>query len=183
MKKLLSLIVIPAAALGVALAVGQPRGVDDWGDGDYRYPPSHEQIAKFTGTWLVAGEFNSPFELVYKLSADGGVAASGGLYLNADGSPSYLTTAFGAWKRTGRQTMAASHLIRIVGDDGTLQFYEKIVAELAIEDGVLTGEAVGAIYLPNQDPSDPEVAPVLILGPSPIVGQRIKAETLVGYVN
>jgi hypothetical protein len=74
--------------------------------------------------------------------------------------------------------MVAAGLIRIVNPDGELLFYEKIVAEGTIEGDVLTGQGTGLVYLPSQDPLNPDETPVQVLGPSLMVGRRLSVETL-----
>jgi hypothetical protein len=68
-------------------------------------------------------------------------------------------------------------LIQIVADDGSTKFYEKVVGEVTVEGDVLSGEGAGLVYLPTQDPLDPEESPVQVLS-GPVVGRRIGVERL-----
>ena len=177
MNKKLALAVLAAAVLGVAFTVGGRGSGNDWGN-DRLCPPSLDRIARVAGAWLCAADFgNGPRDIVIRLSADGGVAACNGLYINPDGSTSHLTTAFGAWKRIGPRAIATTHLIQIVADDGSTMFYEKVISEVTIDGDALSGEAAGLVYLPTQDPLDPEVTPIQVLS-GPIVGRRIGVERL-----
>lgn len=177
MKKALPLAVLAAAALGLAFTAGD-RSSGSASTGDFLEQVSFDRIPRVAGAWLVTIDFGGgPRDGVMQLSADGGVAINNGLYINPDGSTSHLTTGFGAWKRTGLRSIAATILIQIVADDGSLKFYEKVNNELTIEGNVLCGEGMGLVYLPGQDPLDPDTTPVQVLS-GPIVGRRICVESL-----
>jgi hypothetical protein len=93
--------------------------------------------------------------------------------MGADGTTSYLTASVGAWKQIGVNTVAITNLIRIVGADGSLKSYEKVVGEGTLDGDEMAGTAAGLIYMPGQDPLDPDEKPVLVLGPAPFSGRRV----------
>ena len=170
MKRTLPLAVIAAAALGLAFTMG---GV---GTEDRCCPSPVDRVAKVTGAWLYVIDFgDGPFEGELQLFADGN-AVMNNTVLNE--GTSHLTTALGAWKRTGRHVIAVTTLIRIVNADGELLSYEKVVGELTVNGDVISGEGAGLIYLPGQNPLDPEETPVRVYGPSPLIGGRLSVETL-----
>jgi len=169
--------VLAAAALGLAFTVGD-RSSGSPSTGDCREQLSVDRIPRVAGAWLVTVDFgNGPRESVMQLSVDGGMALNNGLYINPDETTSHLTTGFGAWKRIALRRIAATILIQIVADDGSLKFYEKVNSELTIEGDVLSGQGMGLVYLLGQAPLDPDTSPVQVLS-GPIVGRRICAETI-----
>jgi hypothetical protein len=169
MKRALPLAVLAAAALGVAFTVGSGANTEMAGSSSADAPFGIGQ--KVASAWLTVVDFgNGPFEGEVQLSADGN-AIMNNTVLNEGNN--HLTTGLGAWKRTGPQTIALTVLIRIVDPNGMLLSYEKIVGEATIEGDLLCGEVAGLIYLPSQNPVDPNQTPVKVYGPSEFIGQRI----------
>ena len=169
MKKASYLAVLAAAGLGLAFALGDRGNAGQWSQGECTLPL--DRIPKIAGAWLCVIDFgNGPFEFEMQFSADGNVLMNNTV---VKGGNNHLTTALGAWERTGLRTIAVTALIRIVNPDGTLLSYEKVVGEVTINGDTLSGEGAGLIYLPVMDPLDPEVAPLMVLGPSSLSGRRI----------
>jgi len=176
MKRVFPLAAVAAAALGVAFTVGGRGDGEELGDNQRLCPPSVERIAKVSGAWLYTIDFgNGPFEGEMQFFADGNVVANNTVIQEGT---THLTTAMGAWERTGLRTIAITALIRIVNPDGELLSYEKIVGEVTIEGDTLTGVGAGLIYLPGMDPLDPSVNPVFVYGPAEFTGKRIVVAAL-----
>jgi hypothetical protein len=73
--------------------------------------------------------------------------------------------------------VAITLLVLIEDPAGTLLNYEKVVSELSIDGDEFSGPVAGYVYMPDQDPLDPEATPVVTLTGS-ATGRRIQAETL-----
>ena len=174
MNKNLALAVLAAAGLGLAFAVGSGATADTENLGSADAPLGiGQQVA---GAWLIVIDFgNGPFEGEIQLFADGNVVMNNTV---VKGGNNHLTTALGAWKRTGLRTIAVTALVRIVNPNGELLSYEKVVGEVTIEGDSISGQAAGLIYLPGMDPLDPTVDPVFVYGPGEFTGKRISAESL-----
>ena len=169
MRRTLPLALLAAAALGVAFAVGSGASADTENLGRADAPLGIGQGV--AGAWLCVVDFgNGPFEFEMQFSADGNVTMNNTV---VNGGNNHLTTALGAWERTGIRTIAVTALIRIVDPEGVLLSYEKVVGEVTINGDTLSGEGAGLIYLPGMDPLDPEVVPVKVFGPSSLSGRRI----------
>jgi hypothetical protein len=169
MNKTLPLALFAAAALGVAFTVGSGASAETAGLSNADAPLGiGQQVA---GAWLGVVDFgNGPFEAEMQFYADGNVAVNNTVI--SEGS-THLTTAFGAWKRSGIQAIAFTALIRIVDPNGELLSYEKLVGEVSIEGDSFSGPVAGLIYLPGMDPLDPTVDPVFVYGPAELTGERI----------
>jgi len=174
MKRVSYLAVLAAAGLGLAFAVGSGATADTEKLGRADAPPGiGRQVA---GAWLFVIDLgNGPFEGELQLFADGNAVMNNTVLKEGN---NHLTTALGAWKRIGQRTIAVTALCRIVNPNGELLSYEKVVGEVTIEGDVISGEGAGLVYLPGMDPLDPEVTPVMVLGPSSLSGRRIGAESL-----
>jgi len=118
---------------------------------------------------------NGPFEFELQFFADGNVVMNNTVL---NGGNNHLTTALGAWERTGMRTLAMTALIRIVDPEGVLLSYEKVVGEVTISGDTLSGEGAGLIYLLGMDPLDPTVDPVFVYGPGEFTGKRISVAAL-----
>lgn len=160
--------------LGAAIGVGFSAGHHSDADGN-QVPLGFGQ--KLAGAWLMTVDFNGPVEGLMLIGADGTVASSNGLHINPDGSTSHLTTAFGSWERIGKDAIALTFLIRIVDSSGALKFYEKAVGEATIEGDLMIGEAMGLVYLPGQDPFDPE-EPTIQVVQGPFTAKKNPVERL-----
>jgi hypothetical protein len=174
MNKTLLLALYATAALGLTLSVGTNASVEMEPQGSADTPLGvGQQVA---GAWLAVVDFgNGPFEGEMQFFADGNAMLNNTVI--QEGS-THLTTALGAWKRTGLQTLSFTDLIRIVDPNGELVSYEKFIGEVTLEGDSFIGEAAGLIYLPGMNPLDPTVDPVFVYGPSEIVGQRIGVHPL-----
>jgi hypothetical protein len=173
MKRALPWLVLTAVVLGWALSSGArvSAGGERGGNAPFGFGKS------LAGGWLFEVDLgNGPFEGELLLAADGGVLSTNTVLLDADGTISHITTAVGSWERIGVETVAVTAVIRIVGSEGELKSYEKIVGELMLDGDELTGTGAGLIYLPGQDPLEDE--PAFVLGPGPFIARRIVAETL-----
>ena len=174
MNKKLALAVLAAAGLGLAFAVGSGATADTENLGSADAPLGiGQQVA---GAWLFVIDLgNGPFEGELQLFADGNAVMNNTVLKEGN---NHLTTALGAWKRTGLRTIAVTVLYRIVNGNGELLSYEKVVGEMTIEGDVISGEGAGLIYTPTQNPLDPEATPVFVYGPSEFLGQRISVAAL-----
>ena len=174
MKRTLPLALLAAAVLGLAFAVGSGATADTENLGSADAPLGIGQGV--AGAWLGAVDLgNGPFEGEIQFFADGNAVMNNTVLKEGN---NHLTTALGAWKRTGLRTIAVTVLYRIVNGNGELLSYEKVVGELTIEGDSISGQAAGLIYLPGMDPLDPTVDPVFVYGPGEFTGKRISAERL-----
>ena len=175
MKKTMPVLLL-VAALGVAFSFGGSRGERNEGRQGPRASLGLGQ--SIAGAWISVGDFgNGPFESVILLSSGGGVTVNNTLIIDQDDTTSHLTTAVGAWKRLGRDSMGMTFLIRIDDDEGALKFYEKVVAEGVVDGDNMSGDAQGLVYLPTQDPLDPDETPVQVLS-GPFSARRFHVEPL-----
>ena len=174
MKKALSLIVLATAALGLAFSVGGHRGGDDWND--HQCPTCVDRGAQVTGAWLIVADFgNGLFESEMQFFADG--QRGDEQYRDQRRQRPSHHRLGRVENQIGKRTIAMTLLIQIVAETASTKFYEKVVGEVTVEGDVLSGEGAGRVYLPTQDPLNPEETPLQVLS-GPVVGRRIGVERL-----
>lgn len=130
--------------------------------------------AKFSGGWLVTvHEPGGDVEVVL------GLGGGGLTVINATFVPTgaFHATGMGSWKPVGPREVAVSMLLFARDSTMNLLYYEKGLLSLTLGDqgNWLAGPAVIYVYLPGQDPLDPEEEPFLAV-PVMVDARRIPAE-------
>ena len=129
---------------------------------------------KMSGGWfLYVYESETPAEVLMGLSA-GGVE-----FINATPRPDgdFNCTGIGTWKAAAPNELTSTVIVFNRDLQQNLIFYEKAVSTMTLSDDGSTLEGIGMIYIfmPGQDPMDPEEVPVFQAS-VPLAAKRIPAE-------